>query len=133
MPYQQLYSPYNPSFEKGNFVTAFSNSSFVASHIEQKSERQEVPQRQVSESKNSFEVSESKNSPEEEKGNTNRQSCIRRFINVKLAAKLLVLIFLFGQGPPFSSLFFVLIPPFASDGDSTRLFMLCFAAMITYM
>mmetsp|Transcript_319 Transcript_319/g.844 ORF Transcript_319/g.844 Transcript_319/m.844 type:complete len:280 (-) Transcript_319:263-1102(-) len=39
-----------------------------------------------------------------------------RYINLKLAAKLLVLIFLFGQ-----------------DGDSTRLFMLCFAAVITYI
>jgi len=105
---QQFYPLYNPSLEMGGIVKPLSNSSFIASHIEEKSEREEeVPPRQVS---------ESENNPEEEKDNRNRPSCIRRFINLKLAAKLLILIFLFGQ-----------------DGDSTRLFMLCFAAMITYI
>mmetsp|Transcript_29234 Transcript_29234/g.56943 ORF Transcript_29234/g.56943 Transcript_29234/m.56943 type:complete len:299 (-) Transcript_29234:112-1008(-) len=107
MPYQQFYPLYNPSMELGGIVKPMSNSSFIASHIEEKSEREEVPRSQAS---------ESKNSPEEEKGTRTRPSCIRRFVNVKLAAKLLILILLFGQ-----------------DGDSTRLFMLCFAAVITYI
>jgi len=41
---------------------------------------------------------------------------LQRYVNFQLAGKLLVLIFLFGQ-----------------DGDSRRLFMLCFAAIITYI